>query len=186
MKKALFTFLALAFAVSNIFAADAIDNIMNRKSVRQFEREKISSENLDIIVKAGFAAPSAMDQRLWSFIIIDDSSILNALAEKLPYAKMLKEAGAAIVVCGKEDKDLFWIMDCSAATENILLAAQALKLGAVWTAVFPDKTRVDFVREILGIPNEYTPLNVIPIGKPKGDAKPKNKYDETKLHRNKW
>jgi nitroreductase len=186
MKKALFTFLALSFAVSNVFAADAIDTIMNRKSVRQFEREKISDKNLDIIVKAGFAAPSAIDRRPWSFIIVDDFSILDALADKLPYAKMLKEAGAAIIVCGKADKDLFWVMDCSAATENILLAVQALKLGAVWTAVFPDKARVDAVREILSIPNEYVPLNVIPIGKPKGAAKPKNKYDETKIHHNKW
>jgi nitroreductase len=186
MKKIFIFFAAALLAVPSAFSADAIDVIMKRKSVRSYERGKISDKHLQTILKAGMAAPSAMDKRPWEFIVIDDYAVLDALAEKLPHAKMLKEAGAAIVVCGREDKENFWITDCSAATENILLAVEALKLGAVWTAVYPDKERIAAVSKILNIPKGFIPLNVIPIGKPKGVTKHKNKHDLKKIHTNKW
>jgi nitroreductase len=186
MKKISLVLAVVLLTVANAFPADAIRNIMNRKSVRSFERAPISEKQIDTILKAGFAAPSGRDIRPWAFIVVNDFNVLDSLAEKLPSAKMLKEAGAAIIVCGKTDKDLFWITDCSAATENILLAVEALGLGAVWTAVYPKTDLVSSVKKTLNIPKEYTPLNVIPIGKPKGQNSPKNKYDSTKIHINKW
>ena len=186
MKKMFLVLLAAGVCAGSVFAAETIDTIMNRKSVRTFERSKIERKDMDVILKAGMAAPSARNIQPWAFVVINDFKILDELAKGLPYAKMLRQAGAAIVVCGKEDKELFWITDCSAATQNILLAVEDLGLGAVWTAVFPDDNKVNFVRNFLNIPEEYVPLNVIPIGKPAGDEKPKNKYDANKIHVNKW
>ncbi|MDR3111804.1 MAG: nitroreductase family protein [Elusimicrobiota bacterium] len=184
MKKTLLIVFALVFAVaSNVFATDAISIIMNRKSVRNYERGKISDKDLDTIIKAGFAAPSARDIRPWSFVVVDDFSVLDSLSKTFSH---LKTAGAAIIICGKTDENLFWITDCSAAAENILLAVESLGLGAVWMAAFPSEERIKAVRTILNVPNEYTPLCVIPIGKSKGINKPKNKYDDKKLHRNRW
>jgi nitroreductase len=186
MKKMLLVALAAAFIAPNIFAAQTIDTIMNRKSVRSYERGKISQQDFDIILKAAMAAPSAMNVQPWAFVVVDDYKTLDLLASKLPYAKMLKEASAAIIVCGKSDDKNFWITDCSAATENILLAVEDLGLGAVWTAVYPDQEKIDSVKKLFSIPEEFTPLNVIPVGKPKGETKPKNKYDAGKIHINKW
>jgi nitroreductase len=186
VKKLFLFFVVSFFFVSNVFAAQTIDAIMKRTSVRSYERGKIEQRDFDIILKAAMAAPSAKNVQPWAFIIVDDYEALDSLADKLPYAKMLREASAAIIVCGKKDPEDFWIMDCSAATENILLAVQDLGLGAVWTAVYPDKKRVDAVRKAFSIPSEFVPLNVIPIGKPKGETQPKNKYDAGKIHINKW
>ncbi|MDR0676469.1 MAG: nitroreductase family protein [Elusimicrobiota bacterium] len=186
MKKIFLIFFLVTFLFSNIFAAETLTTIMNRKSVRSYERGKIDKKDIDTILQAGFAAPSARDTRPWEFVVIDNYKKMDALAEKLPYAKMLKEASIAIIVCGKADPNNFWITDCSAATENILLAVEDLGLGGVWTAVYPDNNKIDAVRKELNIPNEYIPLNVIPIGKPKGEFSAKNKYDKNKIHINKW
>ncbi len=171
---------------------DAISAIMNRKSVRSFTGEAVPGEKLDTILKAAMAAPSAMDKRPWEFIVVTDREILKKLADSLPYAKMAANAGAAIVVAGDTKRRLgsddtqFWIMDCSAASENILLAVEALGLGAVWTAVYPDRGRLDAVAKILGIPPHVIPLNLIPIGIPKGEHKPKDKFDASRIHMNRW
>jgi nitroreductase len=186
MKKVFLVLTAVVFTVSNAFAADALQTIMSRKSVRSYESAKVEQKDIDTILKAAMAAPSAMNVQPWAFVVINDRAALDELAAGLPYAKMLKEASVAIIVCGKEDKESFWVMDCSAASENILLAVEALGLGAVWTAVYPNKERIDAVRKIISIPNEYMTLNVIPIGKPKGQPQPKNKYDANKVHFNKW
>ncbi|MDR1195246.1 MAG: nitroreductase family protein [Endomicrobium sp.] len=186
MKKlVLFLMVSVLFA-SNVFAGQTIETIMNRKSVRSYEEGKIEQQDLDIILKAAMAAPSARNIQPWAFVVVDNREDMDALAEKLPYAKMLKEASIAIIVCGKKDSDDFWMMDCSAASQNILLAVEDLGLGAVWTAVYPDKKRVEAVRKALAIPQDYIPLNVIPIGKPKGETKPKDKYDAGKIHLNRW
>ena len=137
------------------------------------------------------SAPSAMNLQPWNFILVTERTILNQLAEGLPYAQMLLQAGAAIVVCGTPDiNDLelsdYWIQDCSAASENILLAVECLKLGAVWTGVYPRKNRIEHVKKVLKIPPVYIPLNVIAIGHPLHAELPKNKYDPEKIHWEKW
>ncbi len=161
--------------------------IHNRKSVRDFIPDKtISKEDIETIVKAGMAAPSGRDARPWEIIVVDDRNVLNGMAEQLPYAKMLQYAPLAIVVCGDTTKSFYWYVDCSAVTENILLAVESLGLGAVWTAAYPYEDRMNAVIQSINLPGHILPLAVIPIGYPQGEQKPKDKYDESKIHYNKW
>ena len=171
---------------------DTIKTIMNRKSVRAYKEGAVSKEQLEVIVKAGMAAPTAVDKRPWEFIVINDKAMLKKLSDILPYAKMTEKAAVAIIVAGDIDRQQggresdFWMVDCSAATENVLLAVESLGLGAVWTAVYPDKERIEAVRKLLKIPSTVVPLNVIPVGIPTGAEKPKDKWNPKQLHWNGW
>jgi nitroreductase len=156
--------------------------IHSRKSVRHFTDENVTKDQVETLIRAGMAAPSANNVQPWVFIGITNRDTMDLLANALPYAKMLFRASAAIVVCGLPAKsgtdspEGYWVQDCSAATQNILLAAEAIGLGAVWTGVYPRLERIQTVRNILGIPEKVFPLNVIPIGYPEGIDKPKNKF----------
>ncbi len=170
-----------------------LNNIFQRKSVRSYSDRPVSRAQLDTLVRAAMAAPTGRDMRPWKFVIIDDKSTMDSLARQLPYAKMLLEAQAAIVVCGdmsvvddKGNPSTNWTFDCSAATENLLLAAEAMGLGAVWTAAHPYEERLTAVTTALKLPSHIIPLNVIPIGYPKGDNKPKDKYNEENIRYNGW
>lgn len=171
---------------------DAIDVIMSRKSVRNFKKDTVSHEDLTTILKAAMAAPTAVNKQPWSFIVVTDREILDKLADTLPYAKMLFQAPSAIIVCAHPDwasqpnSTEYAIIDCSLASMNILLAAEALGLGAVWTAAYPRKDRIEPVRSICNIPDNVIPLNVIPIGYPTGEDKPKDKFKEDRIHWNKF
>ena len=170
---------------------DTLSVINSRKSVRHFTGQSVNKEDLSTIIKAGMAAPSAVNYQPWDFVIVTKKELLNKLADGLPYAKMLYQAGAAIIVCADQKKAFenslqFAVIDSSLASENILLAAEALGLGAVWTAVYPDKSRMDFVSETLNIPDDIIPLNVLPIGVPEGIDEPKNKFKESNIHWEKW
>lgn len=166
--------------------------IYQRKSVRNYIDKKVSKEQLETLIRAGMAAPTAVNKQPWAFIAIDDRATLDKLGESLPYAKMLKNAPAAIVVCGDLTKALegweqeFWIQDCSAASQNILLAAESIGLGAVWTAAYPAKDRMKTVTDILELPKHIIPLNVIPVGFPKGIEQAKDKWKPENLKWNKW
>ena len=170
----------------------AIDVIMSRKSVRNFTKDTVTEEDLMTILKAGMAAPTAVNKQPWSFIVVTDRKILDKLGDALPYAKMIYQAPAAIIVCAHPEwahqtKPLeYAVIDCSCASENILLAVEALGLGAVWTAAYPREERMKSVREICGIPENVIPLNVIPIGHPTGEDKPKDKYKPDRIHYNRW
>lgn len=171
---------------------ETLKTIFERKSVRNFIDGNITFEKLELIVKAGMAAPSAVDKRPWEFIIIKDKVTLKKLADVLPYAKMAEFAQAGIVVCGDINRQhggknsSYWVQDCSAATENILLAVESLGYGAVWTALFPYIDRVDSVVGILHLPEYIKPLNFIPIGIPSGIDLPKDKFNPKQIHREKW
>lgn len=170
---------------------NTIKTILERKSVRSFENKFISKDKLELILKAGMAAPSARNLQPWAFIVVTDRDIMNTLADRLPYAKMLYEATAAIVVCGIPEKsgdspEGYWVQDCSAATQNILLAIESMGLGAVWTGVYPRSERIDVVRDVLSIPQNVFPLNVIPIGYPKGENRPKDKFKPENIRWNNW
>ncbi len=170
---------------------EVIDNILNRKSVRKFLPDKIEQQKIEMILKAAMAAPSAVNNQPWCFIVVNDRDLLDTLGNNLPYAKMLLSAPLAIVVCGDLQQALngweeeFWIQDCSAATQNLLLAVESMGLGAVWTAVYPSENRIETVKNILNLPDNFMPLNVIPMGYPAGKNLPQNKWDETKVHYNK-
>ena len=181
-----------AWAAEEVLMNDTLKTIFARKSVRSYRTEAVSDEKLQMLVRAGMAAPTAVDKRPWEFVVVTDRAVLKQLADALPYAKMAERAAAAIVVGGDVRRQWggmesdYWIMDCSAATQNILLAAESMGLGAVWTAVYPEDSRVRAVRQILGIPPHVVPLNVIPVGVPSGREKPKDKYDPKQIHWNKW
>lgn len=165
--------------------------MQQRKSVRHFTGAPVSKADLDRILRAGMAAPSARNMQPWSFVAVTEREVLDRLAKALPYAQMLEKAGAAILVCTEAERaaghnhDLA-IIDASLAGENILLAIEALGLGGVWTAVYPDPTLMGQTRAILGIPKEVIPLNAIPIGVPTGEDKAKDKYHQEKVHWEKW
>jgi len=163
-----------------------LENIAERKSVRKYLNKSVEEDKIDAMVKAGMAAPSGMDRRPWGFVGVTDREALDSMAAKLPYAKMLTNAPLAIVVCGDTTRSSYWYLDCSAATQNVLLAAEALGLGAVWTAAYPYEDRIDVVRQNTGLPENIVPLCVIPIGYPDGPQKAKDKFDLQRVHRNKY
>jgi len=170
---------------------DALTVIHSRKSVRNFTGESVTAEQLDILLRAGMCAPTAVNMQPWAFVVITKRSMLDSLADGLPFAKMLYKAGAAIIVCAIPEKAFdkrkeYAIIDCSLASENVLLAAEAIGLGAVWTAAYPYDDRAGHVREVLNIPNDIIPLNVIPIGHPTGEDQPKDKYKPENIHWEKW
>lgn len=172
--------------------SDILKTIHSRKSVRKYTEKKVNREDLDTLIKAGMAAPTAKNTQPWEFIVITKKETLIKLAEAMENGKMLAQAGAAIIICGnleralEGDREGYWIHDCAAATENILLAAESLGLGAVWIGLHPVSEREGKVREISSIPQEIIPFSVISIGYPEGDEQPKNKYNSDFIHEEKW
>lgn len=171
--------------------AAVIENIMTRTSIRQFTDQPVAKDTLDLIVKAGMAAPSAVNAQPWAFVIVTEREVLDSLNALKPWFN-LKTATAAIIVCGDLNKAMegpgqeYWIQDCSAASENILLAAHAYGLGAVWCGVYPGQEMVDGVKNVLGIPENIIPLNVITMGYPAENPEPKDKFKTENIHYQKW
>lgn len=166
---------------------ETMKTILNRKSVRDYTQKEISKEDLQDLLKAGMAAPSSRDRRPWQFIVISDKEILQSLGGKLKTAAALKGANKAVVVCGDTIiSGNCWFLDCSAAAENILLAAESKGIGAVWTAVYPYADRDSIVRQAMELPDHIMPLAIIPLGYPSGIDTPKDKFDESRIHQNKW
>ena len=187
MKKVIFIMLALAMtagvsAQQKSDAQSAINNIMTRTSIRQYTDEPVSKADIETMLRAGMAAPTAVNRQPWHFVVINSKEKLAELAGDNPRGGMLKKAPLAIVVCGNMDKALpgqgrgFWVQDCSAATENILLAANAIGLGAVWTGLYPDENRAGAVAKVLKLPETYIPLCTIVIGHPAEKPAPKDKW----------
>lgn len=173
-------------------ATDAvITNIMTRTSVRQFTDRAISADTLENILKAGMAAPTAVNKQPWAFVVVTEREILDSLMAEHPYSN-LKTATAAIIVCGDMDLVLegaareYWVQDCSAVTENILLAAHAYGLGAVWCGVYPNHERIPGVTRVLGLPEHIIPLNIISMGYPAAEQAPKDKWDPAKVRYQRW
>ncbi|MBR1712245.1 MAG: nitroreductase family protein [Alloprevotella sp.] len=153
-----------------------IESIMTRTSVRQYQNRTLSADTIEILLRAGMAAPTARNCQPWHFVLITGKDVLEALGGRS------KDAPLAIAVCGDMTKALegeareYWVLDCSAATENILLAAHALGLGAVWQGVYPIQQRVEQVSQLLKLPETLVPLNVIAIGYPGEAPAPKDKW----------
>lgn len=168
-----------------------IENIMSRTSVRKFTDRAIAKDTLETIVKAGMAAPTAVNKQPWDFVVVTEREVLDSLMANHPYSN-LATATAAIIVCGNMEKAMegdgqaYWIQDCSAATENILLAAHALGLGAVWCGVYPMQDRIVPVRETLKLPSYVIPLNIISMGYPAEDPEPKDKWNPSNVHYQQW
>ena len=193
---------AAACAPKQQEAADlsVFDVIFSRKSVRSYTDQPVSDQQVEQMLRAAMAAPTGMNVQPWRFVVVRDQAVKEALAG--PRGGMIAQAPVVFVVCGEttlkrkpwgqpdaEEEEVAngnWSLDCSAAAENLLLAAEALGLGAVWTAAYPYEERVQPVREALGLPDNVTPLCVIPCGYPAGDDQPKDKWKPENIHYDKW
>ena len=166
---------------------ELIQTIFARRSIRQYTSEPVSEEKIQTLLEAAMAAPSASNRKPWQFVVVTEREALDALAEAHPHGKMLFDAPLSICVCGDlTEMERYWVQDCSAATENLLLAATALGLGAVWLGVYPREERVEAVRRILALPDHITPLNAIAIGHPAEVKQPRTQFDATRVHRERW
>jgi nitroreductase len=166
---------------------EVIKTIFSRRSIRKYHKETVPEQHIKTILEGAMAAPSASNRKPWHFIVVTERGTLNRLDDVHRYAKMLHEAPLSIVVCGDESvSPRFWEQDCSAATQNILLAAQALGLGSVWCGVYPSEDRVRDISEILGIEPPVKPLNLIAIGYPAEKKESRTQYDEARVHKERW
>ena len=169
---------------------DAMEALFSRRSIRKYTAEPVTEEVLREILEAAMSAPSAGNQQPWHFVIINDRKILDYIPSFHPHSQMLKEAPVAILVCGDltlEKHIGYWVQDCSAATENLLLAIHAKGLGAVWLGIFPREERVEGLRKLLDIPDHVIPLSLIPVGYPAESKPPRpDRYNANKIHHNRW
>ena len=166
-----------------------LKTIFSRKSVRSYTDEPVSPEQVETILKAAMAAPSGRNLQAWRFVVVREQAVKEKLA--VGFNKMIAKAPVAIVVCGQATKDggepnNNWTADCAAATENLLLAAEALGLGAVWTACYPYEDRMTPAIEALALPDNVKPYCIVPVGHPAGDDKPKDKWKPENIHYDKW
>ena len=163
--------------------------ILARRSIRRYQRRKVASDDLEPLLRAAMSAPSAGNAQPWHFVVITDRALLDAIPEFHPYAAMVSEAPAAILVCGDpalEKYPGFWTQDCSAAVENLLLAAQAQGLGAVWVGIHPIEEREQSFRKLLGIPEGIIPFALVPVGYPAEEKPPADRYHPERVHRDGW
>ena len=168
---------------------EAYEAIITRRSIRKYTAQTVPAGLVKELLVAAMSAPSASNLQPWYFVVVNERQQLDALTTVLPYGQMLKEAPLAIVVCGdcqRQGTEGFWVQDCSAATQNILLVAHARGLGAVWLGVYPREERVQAIRRLLGLPEHVTPLCVVSIGYPAEHKPPVNRYDEARVRYNKW
>lgn len=168
---------------------EAMEAIFSRRSIRQFTPKRVSRESIREILKAAMSAPSAGNERPWHFIVLTDRAILDEIPKFHPYSAMLKQASAAILVCGDatlEKHKGSWALDCAAATENMLLAAHAKGLGAVWCGVYPTEDRVENFKRLFHLPEQVVPFSLIPLGFPAEIKQAPERFDNSRVHDNRW
>jgi nitroreductase len=168
---------------------DAMKTIMTRRSIRTYEAEPVGPESVEVLLRAAMAAPSAGNQQPWRFVVVTDRAMLDRLSATSPYAGPLLRAPLAVVVCGEtagERHPGYWVEDCSAAMENLLLAAHASGLGAVWLGYHPNAERVELARDVLGLPESIVPLGIAAIGHPAEEREPIDRYREDFVHHEVW
>lgn len=211
MKRPILTAAVLLMAASCLFSCKmqdrgvnnpSIQNIMNRKSVRSFSDKKISKEMMDAMLKAAMAAPSGMNIQPWSFVVITDKNNYDVIFEGNNNMEIFKSAAAVVAICADTtvtrpsrdsiDKtpvtmpNRLWRDDMGACTENFLLAAESMGLGAVWTACYPYAIRMEPVKAALGLPMEVVPYCLVAVGYPAGDNQPKDKWKPERIHYEMW
>jgi nitroreductase len=166
------------------------DGLLTRRSIRKYTGGKIKEEDITSIIKAGMYAPSANNKRPWYFIIVDERNIMDRIQAIHPYSSMLSEASHAIVICGDEklqNGPMYYPLDCSAATQNILLAAHAMGYGAVWLGVHPRKERVASISKLFELPVHIIPVSIVSLGVPVHiPEKHPDRFEPEKIKRNSW
>ena len=179
---------------SSMETNSTLETIMSRKSVRSYTEQKLTDAQIETLLKAAMAAPSGINIQPWRFIVVTDQSIKEALQADGPQ-RMYSQCAALFVICGETDfvnrngekvPNGNWTADCAAATENLLLAAESIGLGAVWTACYPFHDRMDPVAAYLNLPGNIVPYSIVPVGYPAGDEQPKDKWNPERIHYNRW
>ena len=163
--------------------------ILSRRSIRKYKPDPIPDDLLRELLEAAMSAPSSDNRQPWHFVVIDDRSTLDGITRFHPISFMLKGAPLAIAICGDlhaAKGSEVWVQDCSAATENLLIAANACGLGAVWLGIYPTKARVCGLKGLLSLPQDIVPLALVAIGYPAEKKPRENRYNENKVHRNTW
>jgi len=168
---------------------NTIEAINKRRSIRKYTSQEVSDEIINELLNAAMMAPSARNTQSWQLVVIKSRSLLDKLSDIHPYAKMLKEAPLAILVCGdrtQEENDSYQCINCSAATQNILLAAYALGIGSVWLGVYPRAERIEPIKELLNLPEGIIPISLIALGyADEVKAKPE-RFIKEKVHYDGW
>ena len=168
---------------------DTLDALLTRRSVRHFTPQPVAQDQLDTILRAAMHAPSACNQQPWHLIAVTDRERLDAIASVHPYAQMLKQAPLAVIVCADLTLETCpgnWVIDCSAAMQNLLLAAHALGLGGVWVGIHPVEQRVSDIRQVMNLPSFVMPLCLAAVGHPSEPLPVVDRYRPERIHSNTW
>ena len=170
---------------------DLEEGLLTRRSVRRFQPDrKIKKQDVDDILKAAMYAPSARNCQPWEFIVVDDKKIFQEIISIHQYCSFLENASLAVVVCGnlsEQADDNYWMGDCAAATENLLLAVHAKDLGACWCGIYPNAERLKNFANLFDLPKNVCPFSLVVIGYPQEETKqPKNRFNLNKIHYNSW
>ena len=168
---------------------EAFESLITRRSIRYYKKTKIEKEIIFKLIKAAMHAPSARNYQPWHFIVIDDDKIIQEASRLHPYGDILSRAPLAILVCGDTEKENtigYLIEDCSAATENLLIAAHSLKLGACWLGIYPREERIEKIHKYFALPENIIPISLVTIGFPAEEKKKIEKFKESRIHFNGW
>lgn len=168
---------------------DVLEAIHSRRSIRKFEEKDVSEQDVKELLEAAMMAPSAINAQPWQFIVVRDREILDKVPSVNQYAAMAAKSPVSILVCGdlsKEKYPGYWVQDCSAAVQNLLLAAHGKGLGAVWTGIYPMEERINGFNELFKLPEHVMPLALVVVGHPAQQPKSTSRYNEERVHRNTW
>lgn len=166
-----------------------LEAIQTRRSIRKYTGEPVSDQVVHELLTAAMSAPSAGNQQPWHFIVIRDKNLMKEITKVHPHAGMLVDAPLAVMICADETQEKykgFWPQDCSAATQNLLLATHAHKLGSVWVGIYPNKDYVMAIRKLFGIPDHIIPFSLLPIGHPAETKPHQNRFQPDRIHTNHW
>ena len=168
---------------------DTFEAISTRRSIRKYTGNPVNEEMIQKILAAAMMAPSAGNEQPWQFLVLRRKETLRAISQAHPYADMAEHADAAILVCADMTRVKhreYWSQDCAAATQNMLLAAHALGLGAVWVGVYPRERRVEEIRSVIPLPDQIIPFSLVPVGHPAEKKEAEHRFDESRIHRESW
>jgi len=166
---------------------DTMEAIFTRRSIRKYTSDPISEDVMEQALRAAMSAPSAGNAQPWHFVVVTDRKILDGIPEYSPYAAMCRHAPAAVLVCGDLSLEKFpgyWALDCSAAIQNMLLAARALGLGTVWTGIYPTEDRIVAFSKNFNLPENVKPHSLVVMGWPDAEFKRQDRFKPERIHRN--
>ncbi len=168
---------------------ETLKAILTRRSIRSYKSKKIPQAKINQIIKAAMYAPSAMNYQPWHFIVLDDRKDIDQICIINPHADMVKQATLAIIICGDSKLEInidYLVQDCSAATQNALLAIHNLGLGGVWVSSYPNKDIIEGLRKYFGIPENIVPISIIALGYPAEQPSAEDRFNKSRIHYNKW